>query len=43
MEGKRLSYGESRFMDIIWENEPVPSGRLVELCREKRGWKKSTT
>lgn len=43
MEGKRLSYGESRFMDIIWENEPVPSGRLVELCRERLGWKKSTT
>ena len=43
MEGKRLSYGESRFMDIIWESEPVPSGRLVELCREKLGWKKSTT
>ncbi|MBR5701461.1 MAG: BlaI/MecI/CopY family transcriptional regulator [Oscillospiraceae bacterium] len=43
MEGKRLSYGESRFLDVIWENEPVPSGRLVELCREKLGWKKSTT
>ena len=43
MEGKRLSLGESRFLDIIWSSEPVPSGRLVELCREKLGWKKSTT
>lgn len=43
METKRLSYGEARFLDIIWENEPVPSGRLVELCREKLGWQKSTT
>lgn len=43
MEGKRLSLGESRFLDIIWSGEPVPSGRLVELCREKLGWKKSTT
>ncbi len=43
MEGIRLSYGESRFMDIIWESEPIPSGRLVELCRENLGWKKSTT
>ncbi|MBR2717424.1 MAG: BlaI/MecI/CopY family transcriptional regulator [Oscillospiraceae bacterium] len=43
MEPKRLSYGEARFMDVIWEHEPVPSGRLVELCREKLGWKKSTT
>ena len=36
MEFKRLSNGEARFLDIIWENEPVPSGRLVELCREKQ-------
>ena len=43
MEAKRLSYGEGRFLDLIWDNEPVPSGRLVELCREKLGWKKSTT
>ena len=43
MELKRLSYGEARFLDVIWASEPVPSGRLVELCREKLGWKKSTT
>ena len=43
MESKRLSYGEARFLDVIWASEPVPSGRLVGLCREKLGWKKSTT
>ena len=43
MDSKRLSYGEARFLDVIWASEPVPSGRLVELCREKLGWKKSTT
>ena len=43
MENKRLSYGEGRFLDLIWAKEPVPSGKLVELCREKLGWKKSTT
>ena len=43
MESKRLSYGEARFLDVIWASEPVPSGKLVELCREKLGWKKSTT
>ena len=43
MENKRLSYGEARFMEIIWDHEPVPSGKLVELCLEKLGWKKSTT
>ena len=43
MDAKRLSYGETRFLDVIWENEPVPSGTLVALCREKLGWQKSTT
>lgn len=43
MEIKRLSHGEARFLDIIWESEPVSSGKLVELCLEKLGWKKSTT
>ena len=43
MENKRLFEGEARFMDVIWDSEPVPSGRLVELCRERLGWKKSTT
>ena len=43
MENKRLYEGEARFMDIIWDNEPVPSGKLVELCRDALGWKKSTT
>ena len=43
MDSKRLSYGEARFLDVIWASEPVPSGKLVELCKEKLGWKKSTT
>ena len=43
MEGKRLSLGESRFLEIIWEREPVSSGELVKLCQERLGWKKSTT
>lgn len=43
MENMRLYDGEARFMDIIWNNEPVPSGELVKLSLEKLGWKKSTT
>lgn len=39
----RLAYVESNFADIIWENEPVGSGDLVKLCKEKLSWKKSTT
>ena len=43
MEDKYLTDGEARFMQIIWAEEPVPSGRLVQLCLERLGWKKSTT
>lgn len=38
-----LAEGEYRFACIVWENEPLPSGRLVELSLEQLGWKKSTT
>ena len=42
---KELTLCESdyRFMSVIWDNEPLPSGALVEKCGEKLGWKKSTT
>lgn len=42
-EGFRLCDSEYRFMLIVWENAPIGSGKLVELCRDKLGWKKSTT
>ena len=43
MDELKLCESDFRFMDIIWENEPVSSGKLVELCADKLGWKKSTT
>lgn len=43
MEHRRLAESDLRFMDVIWDNEPVGSMKLVELCEEKLGWKKSTT
>ena len=43
MDELKLCESDFRFMDILWENEPVASGKLVELCLEKLGWKKSTT
>ena len=43
MEPKRLFEGELRFLSVIWEHEPVPSGELVRLCEAELGWKKSTT
>ena len=43
MEELRLGVVESQFAEIIWSNEPLPSGELVKLCEQKLGWKKSTT
>ena len=34
---------EYRFCLILWEHEPVKSSELVALCREKLGWKPTTT
>lgn len=39
----RLGYVEAQFADIVWENEPLSSRELVEICLEKLEWKKSTT
>lgn len=39
----KLCESDFRFMCVIWDNEPVASGRLVTLCNQELGWKKSTT
>ena len=43
MQEYQLCDSEYRFMEVVWDHAPVGSGRLVELCAEKLGWKKSTT
>lgn len=43
MEDMKLGLVESKFADIIWENEPLSSRELVNLCQQKLEWKKSTT
>lgn len=43
METPKIFESEYRFCLILWENEPVGSGRLVELCKEGLGWSKATT
>ena len=37
-----INNSELRLMELIWESEPVNSGRLVTLANEAYGWKKST-
>ena len=39
----RLGEVESRFADIIWNNEPLSSRRLAELAQERLNWKRTTT
>ena len=39
----KLTTSEIKFMNIIWNEQPVSSGVLVKLCNEHFNWKKSTT
>ena len=38
-----LSLAEKRLMEIIWQEAPVESGRLVKIAEESINWNKSTT
>ena len=39
----KICESDFKFMCVIWDNEPLSSRNLVELCNKKLGWKKSTT
>lgn len=39
----KLAEVESRFADLIWNNEPLTSRTLAELAEKELCWKKSTT
>lgn len=39
----QLGTVESKFADMLWENEPVHSREIVRLAEERFHWKKSTT
>ena len=43
MQVPKIFDSEYRFCLILWENEPVNSTRLVQLCKEQLGWSKATT
>ena len=43
METPKIFESEYRFCLILWENEPVKSSELVNLCKEQLGWKPTTT
>ena len=43
METPKIFESEYRFCLILWEQEPVNSTKLVELCKAQLGWSKATT
>lgn len=43
MNTPKIFESEYRFCLILWEHEPVKSSELVALCKEKLGWKPTTT
>ena len=43
MEDYTLGAIESRFADFIWDNEPMTTRELVDLCGKELEWKRTTT
>ncbi len=43
MTTPKVFESEYRFCLILWENEPIKSTELVKLCKERLGWKSTTT
>ena len=43
MDMPKIYESEYRFCLILWEREPVTAAELAKLCRERLGWKRTTT
>lgn len=39
----KLGVVESRFADIIWQNQPMTTQELVKRCENELEWKRTTT
>ena len=39
----KLAEAESKFADLIWDNEPIASGELVKLAAKELDWKSTTS
>lgn len=42
MEQFKLGEMEQKFAELIWENEPIRSMELLQICEKEFQWKKST-
>ncbi len=43
MEQHKLGEMEEKFANLIWDNEPIGSRTLTELCNKEFKWKRTTT
>lgn len=43
MDTPKIFESEYKFCLILWENEPIKSSMLVEICEKQLGWKPTTT
>ena len=43
MDIPKIFESEYRFCLILWDNEPVNSTQLAQLCKEQLNWSKATT
>ncbi|MBQ3003544.1 MAG: BlaI/MecI/CopY family transcriptional regulator [Clostridia bacterium] len=43
MKTPKIFESEYRFCLLLWAHEPIKSGELAALCKEKLGWKPTTT
>ena len=39
----RLTNAEARLAELIWDNAPIASMKMIKLAEQEFGWKKSTT
>ncbi len=43
MNNYDLGAVQERFADIVWEHEPIASGKLAKICAKELNWKRPTT
>ena len=43
MGDMKLGAVESRFAEIVWENEPGTTNQLIKICADELKWKRTTT
>ena len=43
MKTPKVFESEYKFCQILWENEPIGSGEIAKLCKERLNWSRTTT